>query len=106
MILAIPYPVELLRVARKVVWYDRPEQTLADLKTFLSHLMMYGSSADVANAQRYVPPKNSAECLRILLPECSCKVLGRRGMNNLGCRYRLCPGASFPMARSGHFFGR
>ena len=43
--LAIPYPAELLRVARKVVWYDTPEQTLADLKTFLSHLMVYGSSA-------------------------------------------------------------
>jgi hypothetical protein len=33
--------------ARKVVLYDKPEQTLVDLKTFLSHLMMYGSSADV-----------------------------------------------------------
>ena len=50
MILAVPYPAELLRVARKVVWYDQPEQTLADLKTFLSHLMVYGSSADVAIA--------------------------------------------------------
>jgi hypothetical protein len=55
MILAVPYPAELLRVARKVVWYDQPEQTLADLKTFLSHLMVYGSSADVAIAERYVP---------------------------------------------------
>ena len=38
--LTAPYPVELLCVARKVVWYDTPEQTLADLKTFLSHLMV------------------------------------------------------------------
>ncbi len=55
MTLAVPYPAELLRVARKVVWYDRPEQTLADLKTFLSHLMVYGSSAEVAVAERYIP---------------------------------------------------
>src|ERR1700733_11317722 len=55
MILAVPYPAELLRVARKVVSYNKPEQTLADLKTFLSHLMVYGSSADVAVAKRYVP---------------------------------------------------
>src|SRR5580658_1541248 len=46
MILAIPYPAELLRVARKVVWYAKPEQTLADLKTFLSHLMVYGGHQD------------------------------------------------------------
>lgn len=55
MILAQPYPLELLRVARKVVWYDKPENTLADLSTFLSHLMVYGSSADVALAMRHVP---------------------------------------------------
>jgi len=40
--LTAPYPPELLRVARKVVWYDKPEHTLADLKTFLAHLMVYG----------------------------------------------------------------
>jgi hypothetical protein len=28
MSLAVPYPAELLRVARKVVWYDKAEQTL------------------------------------------------------------------------------
>jgi hypothetical protein len=27
MTLTAPYPEELLRVAKKVVWYDRPEQT-------------------------------------------------------------------------------
>jgi hypothetical protein len=50
-----PYPADLLRVARKVGWYDKPEETLADLMTFLSHLMVYGSAADVSVAERYVP---------------------------------------------------
>ena len=49
-----PYPEELLRVARKVVWYDRPEQALSDGKNFLAHLMVYGSSADVEVVERYV----------------------------------------------------
>ena len=53
--LTAPYPADLLRVARKVVWYDSPEQTLADLMTFLAHLMVYGSAADVLVAERYVP---------------------------------------------------
>ena len=61
--LTVPYPADLLCVAKKVVWYDNPEQTLADLKTFLSYLMVYGSSADVAIAERYVP----AEEFRIVL---------------------------------------
>ena len=34
MILTPPYPAELLRVARKVVWYDSPDDTLADLQRF------------------------------------------------------------------------
>jgi len=42
MTLASPYPPELVRVARKVVWFDVPERTLADLRTFLAHLMVYG----------------------------------------------------------------
>ena len=37
MTISEPYPSELIRIARKVVWYDAPEQTLQDLKTFLSH---------------------------------------------------------------------
>ncbi|MGD0966631.1 MAG: hypothetical protein ABSA57_22425 [Candidatus Acidiferrales bacterium] len=55
MILTPPYPAELLRVARKVVWYDSPDDTLADLPTFLTHLMVYGSSTDMKVVERYVP---------------------------------------------------
>ena len=57
------YPVELLRVAGKVVWYNSPEQTLADLPTFLTRLMVYGSDADVAMVERYVP---AAEFRKVL----------------------------------------
>ncbi len=32
MTLTAPYPEELLRVAKKVVWYDPPEKTLGDFK--------------------------------------------------------------------------
>jgi hypothetical protein len=55
MILAAPYPVELLRVAKKVVWYDRPEDALADLPAFLVQVMVYGSAADVETVERVVP---------------------------------------------------
>lgn len=55
MTLTAPYPPELVDIARKVIWYDAPERTLADLPTFLAHLMVYGSPADVATVERYVP---------------------------------------------------
>jgi hypothetical protein len=42
MTLTVPFPADLVRIARKVVWYDQPEQTLANLDTFLAHLMVYG----------------------------------------------------------------
>lgn len=38
MTLTEPYASELLRIARKVVWYDAPEETLGDLNTFLAHV--------------------------------------------------------------------
>jgi len=50
-----PYPEELLRIARKVVWFDAPEQTLRDLKTFLAHLMVYGSPTETTIVERYIP---------------------------------------------------
>lgn len=51
---ARPYPTELLRVARKVVWYDAAERTLEDIPTFLAHLMVYGSLADVKLVEKYI----------------------------------------------------
>jgi hypothetical protein len=54
MSITAPYPAELLRIARKVVWYDAPEETLGDLKTFLTHLMVYGSPADVAVVEQHI----------------------------------------------------
>jgi len=53
--LTAPYPESLVRVAKKVVWYDSPEETLADLPTFLAHLTVYGSSTDLAVVECYVP---------------------------------------------------
>lgn len=56
MTLEPPYPAELTRIAHKVVWYDTPDETLADLPTFLAHVMVYGSPADVMVVERFVPP--------------------------------------------------
>jgi hypothetical protein len=108
--LTAPYPVELLRVARKVVWYDTPEQTLADLNTFLSHLMVYGSSTDVAVTKRYVP----AEEFRKVLEDAPAGVFTqdawRKWHEDLGMPVPPLPRRHFPDGsfgpEPGSFFGR
>ena len=64
MTLTSPYPAELLRVARKVVWYDTPEQALGDLPSFLAQLMVFGSSADIAAVERFVPVEEFRKVLQ------------------------------------------
>ncbi len=38
---------ELLRVAKRMVWFKPPEETLADPVLFLSHVMTYGTVEDL-----------------------------------------------------------
>lgn len=53
MTLPTPYPAELVRVARKVVWYDSPENALADLTTLLTAIDVCGRRD--RGRVRYVP---------------------------------------------------
>ena len=100
MTLAIPYPAELLRVARKVVWYDKPEQTLADLKTFLSHLMVYGSAADVVIAKRYVPAQEFRKVLENAPAGVFTQEAWQKWHEQFGMPVPPMPRASSPMALS------
>lgn len=63
MTLSRPYSAELIRVARKVVWYDKPDETLADLPNFLAHVMVYGSTGDLAVVERFVPEEEFRKVL-------------------------------------------
>lgn len=46
-------PDELRQVAKRVVWFKPPEETLKEPTLFLAHLMMYGTLADVGIAMQY-----------------------------------------------------
>ena len=105
-----PYPAELLRVARKVVWYGSPEETLSDLTAFLSNLMVYGSSEDVAITEQYVP----AEELRKVLEKAPAGVFTRETWEKWHERFGMpvppLPRRRFPDGsfgpEAGHFFDR
>ena len=110
MTLTSPYPVELLRVARKVVWYDNPERTLADLSTFLAQLMVYGSPADVELVERYVP----ADEFRTVLENAPAGIFTQEAWERWHERFGMpvppLPRRRFPDGslgpEAGRFFGR
>jgi hypothetical protein len=105
-----PYPAELVRIARKVVWYDAPEETLGDLKTFLAHLMVYGSLADVEVVEGYIP----VEEFQKVLEDAPAGVFTAEAWNRWHQRFGLevppLPRRRFPDGSlgpdPGSFFGR
>jgi hypothetical protein len=48
---ALPRTPELLNVARRVVWFKEPAETLAEPLLFLAHVMTYGTVEDVVAVQ-------------------------------------------------------
>ncbi len=111
MMLTAPHPPELLRIARKVVWYDTPEKTLNDLNTFLAHLMVYGSPDDVATVRRYVPEEE----FRQVLVEAPAGVFTEEAWRRWHEHFGIVPAPPLPRRRfpdgtfgpePGAFFGR
>jgi hypothetical protein len=45
---ALPATPELLRVARRVIWFEEPARALADPVQFLAHVMVFGTVEDLA----------------------------------------------------------
>ncbi len=54
---------DLLTVARRVIWFEPPEQALADPIRFLAYLMTYGTLDDVAVVRRYLDLADFREAL-------------------------------------------
>lgn len=47
------YPVDLRGIAKRVVWFEQPEEALSDPQRFLAHLMTYGTWDELLTAKRY-----------------------------------------------------
>src|SRR5258708_19587910 len=59
----LPETPELLTVARRVVWFHEPAETLADPALFLAHVMTYGTIEDLAALQVVVGKDEYREVL-------------------------------------------
>jgi hypothetical protein len=54
---------ELKQVARRVVWFKSPEETLEEPKLFLAQLMTFGTLRDIVIAMKYYSDKDFEEVL-------------------------------------------
>ena len=105
-----PYPAGLLRVARKVLWFETSEEALADLPTFLTHVMVYGSAADVAVVEEFVPLEEFRKVLQNAPSGVFTMEAWRRWHERFGMAVPPLPRRRFPDGsvgpEPGRFFGR
>ncbi len=47
------HPDELVAVAKRVVWFESPEESLRQPKRFLAYLMTYGTLEEILIAKNY-----------------------------------------------------
>jgi hypothetical protein len=59
----LPRNSDLLTVAPRVVWFEPPEQALADPIRFLAYLMTYGTLEDIALVRRHLDLDDFREAL-------------------------------------------
>jgi hypothetical protein len=59
----LPLAADLLDVARHVIWFEPPEQALADPIRFLAYLMTYGTIEEIVVVEQYVAPDDFREAL-------------------------------------------
>lgn len=106
----LPNSAELIAIAKKVVWYDSPENTLADLPTFLAHVMVYGSPGDVKVVEQYVPTEEFRRALENAPPGVFTADSWSRWHRRFGMSVPPLPRRRFPDGslgpEAGKFFGR
>lgn len=59
----LPLAPQLLHVAQRVIWFEKPEQALANPLRFLAYLMTYGTVEDIAVVRQYVTDEAFTEAL-------------------------------------------
>lgn len=83
---------DLLRVAKRVVWFKEPEDAIKDVKLFLAHVMTYGTLTDIATTLRYF----SEDDFKSVLVDPPPGVFDRRSWTYWNVRYRREPVPDLP----------
>ena len=59
----LPRNTDLLRVAPRVIWFEPPEEALANPVRFMAYLMAYGTLEDIKVVRRYLDLNDFREAL-------------------------------------------
>jgi hypothetical protein len=59
----LPHNAYLLKLAPRVLWFEPPEQALAEPVRFLAYVMTYGTLEDLAVIRRYVQMEDFRDAL-------------------------------------------
>lgn len=63
MTIYLPKTPELLKIARRVVWFKEPENTLENPYHFMAYLMTYGFYEEIKVVKQYLKPEQFLEAL-------------------------------------------
>jgi len=86
---------DLKRVAKRVVWFKMPDETLREPRLFLAHLMTYGTLEDIATAMKYY----SEADFDLVLQDPPAGIFDRRSWNYWNLRFHHEPVPPLPQRR-------
>lgn len=84
--------IDLLHVAKRVVWFKAPDDTVKDVKLFLAHVMTYGTLTDITTTLQYFSEKDFEAVLNDPPPG----VFDRRSWTYWNVRYHREPVPDLP----------
>ncbi len=85
-------PRDLQMVAKRVVWFKKPEDALRDTKLFLAHVMTYGTLNDITVTLHYF----SESDFEAVLDDPPPGIFDRRSWIYWNVRYRREPVPALP----------
>jgi hypothetical protein len=59
----LPLNPEIEAVSRRVIWFEEPQQAIADPVRFVAYVMTYGVHEDMATIRRYLSDDELREAL-------------------------------------------
>ena len=86
------YPKDLRELAKRVIWFEEPEEALKYTRRFLTYLMTYGTPEDVKVAERYYATSEFEATLDDPAPG----IFDIRSWRNWNTRYQRIPVPPLP----------
>jgi hypothetical protein len=59
----LPPDADILAVARNVIWFEPPEQAIANPIRFMAYLLTYGTAEEIAAVRNHLGPEDLREAV-------------------------------------------